>query len=185
MKKNIAILVAAVCLALGCVLGYFAGTYFLPKIQKDMRNKSYTLESAQKKYSSWEKDRLVVKFDGVEKTLSDYENEHQNFAIFFWATWCPYCKDNLDFIKSMAAKSNIIGMPFDDDSEYFNFYVEKKSLNWGNIVKSVTLDGSVDFVPREDSFDVQLIPSVWIIKNGSVEKIIVGSKNLHELETLL
>lgn len=62
-----------------------------------------------------------------------------------------------------------------------SFFLDKKSISFGNVFKEVFPDGSVDFVPREKNFAIPLIPSVWVVKNCSVEKIIVGSKHIEEL----
>jgi peroxiredoxin len=32
-------------------------------------------------------------------TLSNYKNE-QSVLLFFWTTWCPFCREELKFLKS-------------------------------------------------------------------------------------
>lgn len=181
MKKLVLILISISCL----IFGYLFGTRLLPKIKKDIRIRNYNLSFAQKKYSNWNKDKLIVNFADKETLFADYESENDEFAIFFWATWCPFCKAELDLVKDITLKYNIVGLPFDNDSGYFTYFVNKKNVPWGNIVNGIDGNGELEFIARKNDFDVPLIPSIWIIKDGLVDEIFVGSKRIEEFASTL
>ena len=74
----------------------------------------------------------------------------------------------------------IIGLPYDRDTEYFNWFIDRHKLSWDNLLRQDS-PGKTTFVQRKGHFYVPLIPSWWLIENGTVSDIFVGNKGKEEL----
>lgn len=166
--------VAAVFFLLGMLLSPSA-----PLVRSVRSKFRYTRGVAQRLFRSWDKESLVFAADG--KTFESFERENEQFILYFWATWCPYCRDCTDIMQSVATSAKIpfAALSFDDDKAKFAEYQAENTLYWNNIVQK-SADGW-DFVKREKAYNIPLIPSVWLVENGKVKRIFVGSEQISML----
>lgn len=187
MKKYITF---ALCFILGisctvlCMQSY-------PKIKKNLRKKSYTEKLARNLFSKWDKKNLFLDFDsaGLEnssgETLEDFLSQNETAIIYFWATWCPWCRKATDLNESILQKGiPMVALPFDSDKDYFEYYMIKHEVGYKNIF-SVDSDGTANFLERKNEFDIPSIPSWWLLKNGEISKIFIGDKGKEEIKKLL
>lgn len=162
------VLVAAFFLLLGIVVSTGAPR---AKIEKALR---YNRSVAQKLYNGWDKESIFLP-NG--RTFAEFERENDSYAIYFWATWCPHCRNAKESIRSFDGSSvPLVGLPFDTDAQK---YAEAKA-EFEPFWEDITL-GDGGFVPREGAFDIPSIPSVWFVENGKVRKIFVGESGLSKL----
>ncbi len=172
--------------AVVAILFFFAGFVSSPgsvprkKIEKKLM---YTRGVAQRLYNKWDKDDLIFAED--EKSFAEFSRENEKFIVYFWATWCPYCRDVTDVITSISTDAEIplVALTFDDDKKKLADYRSEKGINWRNIVKKS--DNGWEFVKREKQYNIPLIPSVWLVENGKVKRIFVGSDKIKEIPDFL
>ncbi|MGE4193741.1 MAG: TlpA family protein disulfide reductase [Pseudodesulfovibrio sp.] len=75
---------------------------------------------------------------GLDKYLKD--NAGRPTMLFFWATWCPSCKQEIPELvalqESHGDKVNIIALSVDENREALEKYLEKKPMDlpvyWGD-----------------------------------------------------
>lgn len=175
MRKDIVLSIATFFLGIAVVVA-------IPSCKKIIRLKRYTVNQSASLFQKWDKKNLVLNSNG--KPFSEFINENKCFVVFFWATWCPYCKDTMDANKILAERNiAIIGLPYDYDSEYFNWFVDKHNFGWDNLLR-LDSHGKTSFVQRKGHFYVPLIPSWWLIENGTVSEIFVGNQGKEKLLAL-
>ena len=174
MEKIISILL----LLLVFVLGVFV-VKIVPKVEKFFRVHSYNNKYASERYKKWDKNTIYLESG---ETLTEYESNHDEFIIFFWATWCPHCKKILDTMQQLSKKNNCIGLPYDKDFDYYSCFIQTKNFPFANLVTDLSSDGSFKFIQREGIFYVPLIPSCWVIKNGEVQEIFVAEVGIEEIK---
>ena len=154
---------------------FFCGMFVGPKgsnLKSHIKQWRYTAGSAQKMYDSWEKSALF--FESGGESFESFAQKNESFILYFWATWCPHCKNIFPQMQNLKnANIPTVALPFDTDWDSYHLYREKNAPFWQDLVQH-SKDGEAVFVPRKDAFDIPLIPSVWIIKNGKVQKIFVG-----------
>ncbi len=172
------VVVAVVFFLLGMVLSPSA-----PLVKSIRKKFLYTRGVAQRLYNKWDKDDLIFAED--EKSFAEFSRENEKFIVYFWATWCPYCRDVTDVINliSMDAEIPLVALTFDDDKKKLADYRSEKEINWRNIVKKS--DSGWEFVKRENQYNIPLIPSVWLLENGKVKRIFVGSDKIKEIPDFL
>lgn len=93
--------------------------------------------------------------------LSQYlkDNTGHPTMLFFWATWCPSCKQELPELealqKSHGDKVNIIALSVDDNRAALESYMTKHPLDapvyWGN--QELARDYQVEAIPTLVIFD--------------------------------
>ena len=167
MKKAIALSISTFFLGVAMVVA-------IPSCRKFIRLKRYTANYSASQFQNWDKESLVLNSDG--KPFSEFINENDRFVIFFWATWCPYCKEAMGANKILAERNvAIIGLPYDRDAEYFNWFIDRHKLSWDNLLRQTSL-GKTSFIQRKGYFYFPLIPSWLLIENGAVSDIFVGNQ---------
>ena len=172
MRKSIALSISTFFLGIAVVVA-------IPSCRKFIQLRRYTANHSASLFQNWGKESLVLNSDG--KPFSEFINENDRFVIFFWATWCPYCKESIDANKILAERDvAIIGLPYDRDAEYFNWFIDRNKLGWDNLLRQDS-SGKTSFVQRKGHFYVPLIPSWWLIENGTVSDIFVGNKGKEKL----
>jgi len=94
--------------------------------------------------------------DGVQVTLAD-EAIEQTTVLFFWATWCPYCKALMPHLQSMRLEYGdavrILAINIKEDGDAVGFI--------GNAGYDFTLLLNGDDVA--DSYDVRGTPGVFVV----------------------
>lgn len=88
----------------------------------------------------------------------------KKILIFFWATWCKPCLEEMPEIKRIREtfsedQLEIIGVSLDKNKEMVKKFVSDSKMNWINII------GSQDIINK---FIVTGIPEVFLIINGKI-----------------
>ena len=175
----------AVC-AVGAAFFFLAGMFVGPKgtnLKSKMKGWKYTRTAAQKLYERWDEDSLF--FGNGGESLKSFSEKNGAFILYNWATWCPHCKNiNQKLQRLEKASIPTIALTFDTDHDSYKLYREKTSPFWRDLFMRDE-SGKDKFVPRENEFDVPLIPSLWIVENGSVQKIFVGEAGADKIFSYL
>lgn len=64
---------------------------------------------------------------------SELKTEKNKVLLYFWATWCPDCKEKLhkDFVQMrLPADAELITVNTDKDVDRAKHYISKESLRW-------------------------------------------------------
>lgn len=149
-----------------------------PRLKKKVEISGYTKEKCQKNFRQWNYQELYLDKSG--ESFDSFIKDNKRFVIFFWATWCPFCKPQFEVTKTLIESGiPVIGCPYEKDAEYFDFFITKKNIEWDNLIQYK--DNSKKFIVRKDEFRAALIPSWWVIENGSVKELFVGTKGSSEM----
>ena len=164
------------------LLCFFAGMFVGPRgsnAQSHIKQWRYTAGAAQKRYAAW--DSRALFFADTGEPFADFVGRNDTFILYNWATWCPHCKKiNASLSRLQSAAVPTVALTFDTDWDAYRRYREKERPFWRDLVMHDEA-GSAVFTPREREFNVPLIPSVWIISNGTVKKIFVGEAGAAKL----
>ena len=163
------------------LFAFFAGMLFCQqeKIVYFIRSKmNYTKGTAQKLYNQWDKSKLFFYSDsGDFKPFTEFEAENKTYALYFWATWCPHCINVFETVAASSKNIPFASLPFEKNEEsYLAYKREHDDYLWQDLV--LYENGEKKFIPREKEFNVPLIPSVWLVKNGKVKKVFIGEKGI-------
>ena len=157
------------------VLFLFLGMFIGPRgtnAQAQLKKWRYTTATAQKLYRAWDKDTLF--FEAGGEPFSEFASQHDTFILYNWASWCPHCKNvNAALGRLQSAPVPTVALTFDTDWDAYRSYRDSARPFWRDLVQH-DADGTAVFTPREQEFNVPLIPSVWIVSGGVVKKIFVG-----------
>ena len=79
-------------------------------------------------------DIQLYTLDGQQKTLNDYAGENGTF-IFYMATWCPHCAEEVGFLKSLQDffrlhKIGVVICMTGGDNDEIHGWVYKQDLPW-------------------------------------------------------
>lgn len=181
IKKNI---INYIIVAL---FAFFAGMLLCPqgKVIYLIRSKmNYTRGTAQKLYRQWDKSKLFFYSDSDEfKTFTEFEAKNKTYALYFWATWCPHCMNVFETVVEASRKIPLASIPFEKKEESYLAYKSEHDYLWQDLI--LHENGGQKFIPREKEFNVPLIPSVWLIKNGKVKKVFIGEKGIKKFSLYL
>lgn len=148
------------------------------KVEKKLR---YNRHAAQKLHDGMDR-KSVSLIDGT--TYEDFEKENSLYAIYFWATWCPHCRNVKPFIQAFKDSSvPLAGLTFDTDSRKYDEGILDFEPFWSDFF--AVSGGGREFVKREGFFNIPSIPSVWIVKDGKVKKIFVGEAQIAKIPEYL
>lgn len=99
-------------------------------------------------------------------TLSSYKERHQPVILFFWTTWCPYCREELKILKDLYPEFLVDGW------ELFAINVGEPANRVDNFAKSYSLPFKIllDITTSvAKSFYVLGVPTyVFVDKNGYI-----------------
>lgn len=162
------------------LLGAATATHY-PALKKKIAASLFSREKADAMLQNWDAQKLS--FYGEENSGRFFAQGGKT-VVFFWATWCPWCKKVLDVAENLGRNGiSVVGVPFDKDEDYFRYFLENRKIGWKNLVQKE--GGNFSFVARSGSFDIPLIPSWWIVSDGKVEKIFSGSASAKDLQAYL
>nr|WP_320120421.1 TlpA disulfide reductase family protein [uncultured Marinifilum sp.] len=122
--------------------------------------------------------------DGSDFDLTSLRGKY--VIIDFWGTWCGACLAGVPEMKKFrdehADRLQIVGVAKDDNVEKVQKCMEKKGMNWPNILVG---KGEQDFVAK---YNVQGFPTkILLDRNGKILLRSVGEKEdfYHEVEKLI
>lgn len=169
------------------LFAFFAGMLFCQKekVVYFIRSKmNYTKGTAQKLYKQWDKSKMFFYSDSDDsKSFTEFEAENKTYALYFWATWCPHCVNVFETVATSSKNIPFASLPFEKKEESYIDYKSKHDYLWQDLV--LHENGGQKFIPREKEFNVPLIPSVWLIKNGKVKKVFIGEKGIKKFSLYL
>lgn len=182
IKKNI---INYIIVAL---FAFFAGMLFFQKekLVHLVRSKmNYTKGTAQKLYKQWDKSKMFFYSDSDDsKSFTEFEAENKTFALYFGATWCPHCVNVFETVATSSKKIPLASIPFEKNEEsYLAYKREHDDYLWQDLV--LHENGKQKFIPREKEFNVPLIPSVWLVKNGKVKKVFIGERGIKKFSSYI
>lgn len=123
----------------------------------------------------------------LDNTNFDLKSMRGKYVIIdFWGTWCGACLAGVPEMKKFrdehANKLQIVGVAKDDNVEKVQKCMEKKGMNWPNILVGKE---EQDFVAK---YNVQGYPTkILLDRNGKILLRSVGEKEdfYHEVEKLI
>ena len=122
----------------------------------------------------------LLQLDASQEFKMDSEKKQKIF--YFWATWCPDCKEKFksDLSKYDQNGRQLVTIPTDKDLQKIRDYVVKNNLKW-----PVAFDGEKFF---QKQFKVFGVPTVVLAKledeKWIIEKTISGA-DWSELDKML
>lgn len=69
--------------------------------------------------------------DGKTYTLKDFKGK--TVVLDFWATWCPDCRKEIDYLVSLHEKFPdvvFVGISFDTDKDKLREFVSQNGMDW-------------------------------------------------------
>ena len=170
------------------LFAFFAGMLFCQKekVVYFIRSKmNYTKGTAQKLYKQWDKSKMFFYSDSDDsKSFTEFEAENKTYALYFWATWCPHCVNVFETVAASSKNISFASLPFEtNEDSYLAYKREHDDYLWQDLV--LNENGKQKFIPREKEFNVPLIPSVWLIKNGKVKKVFIGERGIKKFSLYL
>ena len=169
------------------LFAFFAGMLLCPqgKVVHLIRSKmNYTRGTAQKLYKQWDKSKMFFYSDsGDSKPFTEFEAENKTYALYFWATWCPHCVNVFETVAASSKKIPFASLPFEKKEESYIDYKSKHDYLWQDLI--LHENGNQKFIPREKEFNIPLIPSIWLVKNGKVKKVFIGEKGIKKFNLYL
>ncbi len=124
MKKSL--LLAAVLVAVSCASNSGNNSAPLSEDDPDFTYATDLVEVGEKA-----PDFTLTGLDGKTYTLSDLKGK--TVVIDFWATWCPDCRKEIDYLVSLHKKFPkvmFVGVSFDTDKEQLETFVEEHGMDW-------------------------------------------------------
>jgi len=124
--------------------------------------------------------------DGKPIDLASYRG--QVVAVFFWATWCVPCTDDLPKIRELYEEFHpkgfeIIGVNLDHSSSDVGPYLQQNKVTWPQIHEP----GGLETSPPAVKFGIATVPTMFLLdKSGKVLSRAATVPELKgQLETLL
>lgn len=117
-------------------------------------------------------DFVLEDVDGEEIHLSEYEGK--GVYLTFWATYCTYCKDKMEYLKEhydeyKEKDVEIIGVNVDESSIQVQRFIERHQVPYPNPIDRGMLVGK--------AYGVSAIPHTMLIDDeGMVIERTIGGK---------
>lgn len=114
--------------------------------------------------------------DGSQIGLSDFRGRENVLAVF-WATWCPYCIEEIPDLNKIVdtGKVKVLGIDVKEDAGGVKSFAQKKGIKYNILIDA---DGKV-----AQEYGVVGIPlNVLIDKEG---KIIYKGHSIEEVEEII
>ena len=86
-------------------------------------------------------DFVVTTIEGNQVRLGQFKEENKPVLLYFWATWCPFCKRDFSIVKNVYPKyaDKVIFLAIDLDTSETAQYIEQYKNTMG-------MEG-IDFAP--------------------------------------
>ena len=107
------------------------------------------------------KDFTVPLLSGNSFTLSQHRGKV--VLVYFWATWCKPCRQEMGYLRSYYAKLakkgfEIVGINLDSNKNVVKKYLKKENIAWKTICS-----GQVWRDKLVKLYGVNSLPSTWIV----------------------
>lgn len=117
--------------------------------------------------------------EGKDWSLTDHRGKKT--VILFWATWCPYCAQELPRIRSLPASAkgdfNVIGVTFNETLETVKTYRDKERISFPLLLDPKGIVA--------EQYQIKATPwHVFIDENGRIMRTAPGVLTEGELESL-
>ena len=108
---------------------------------------------------------------GEEKNLTQLRNGG-NAIVFFWATWCPHCREQLHQLKQMGAEIEkkgikIILVDLEESDKQVQAYVDKQQISFTVLLDEEATVG--------EQYEVVGVPTLIFIDKAGVVKAVEHS----------
>lgn len=152
MRKKSLLMIACVCAAMVMVSQADAQWFLFQNPLLGKQAKEFSLKS----------------FSGTQQSLSVLRNGRPAI-LFFWATWCPHCVEQLKDLKQHAddfAQKDIqlILVDLDEDEQTIKNFMIRRGLSFDVLID---VDGRV-----ADDYGVQGVPTYIFINSDGVVKAV-------------
>ena len=121
-------------------------------------------------------DISVTDVAGKTHTLSTYAKQGDVVLLHFWATWCPYCRNEipkLTRISEQQPEVKIVAVSVDEDAAKLREFLKQHPLPYPVVAEA---EQSQPLSPR---FDVQGIPASYLIdRQGLIANHFRGQADL-------
>lgn len=97
---SVLVLVAAAGFAVFTILN-FTGYFSSHQVLGGYSQVSGTGSSVGLNIGDKAPDFTVTTSDGKTLSLSDFTNQKKPVIVYFWATWCPFCRDEFETLDSI------------------------------------------------------------------------------------
>lgn len=168
------------------VFFFVAGMIFAPSgtlVRKVQKKLTYNTKTSQRLYDKWDKSSLFFSESG--ESFSDFAERNETFLIYFWATWCPHCRNiNGEMNALKDARISLVGLSFDTVQDEYNSYLAENPVFWRDLFQKDE-EEMLTFCKRVDELNIPSIPSVWVVSGGKVKKIFVGETGAKKLPSFL
>lgn len=134
-------------------------------------------------------DFVAVDLNGTTHALSDPSAKVT--LLKFWASWCPYCRADINTVKDLYSRYQdkglrVLAISVDQDVDKLRAFLQKEPLPYPVI--PTTGDGlSAQQAALSERYETHGIPSYFVIAKGKIAKTIAGSVSAgkQDLETPL
>lgn len=169
---------ALICLIIGFVAGFFSYTPFVTWRSREQ------YQARQDRFLHQRAPQVVSEtVNGTAWSL--HEHRGKIVLMNFWATWCAPCVQELPELRELHNKYKdgadflLVGIALDKERNTLTRFCEERRIEWLQLHEADKAWSNS--VAR--AFDVQGIPSVWLIdRDGS---IVVFETTLSEIEIRL
>ena len=101
----------------------------------------------------------------------------------FWATWCPDCRKEIDYLVSLHKKFPdvmFVGVSFDTDKEQLETFVKEKGMDWLQLS-----EGNKAWKETKVSVDygIKWIPTKYVISPKG--KVLLSTVETEKVEAFL
>ena len=143
--KKIVILLSVILLFIGCTTEY---KNFIAKDEIKEKTKEYTLQTLKGE---------TIKIKG-SRNLLDIQGgglEGQVILVDFWATWCPFCKNDIphfiEMVNKHKGKFNVIGVLIkeDKDKQTIQKFVDGFKINYPVTIGKDNDSFAKDLMPKD------------------------------------
>ena len=119
------------------------------------------------------------------KTVKLFDYRGKVVVVDVWATWCPYCVEEIPGLVSLQADAlknktplQLIGISVDDDRDAVKDFIKKQPMNYPVVY--------ADSAQMKPFGDIDAYPTKFIInKDGEIVDKIIGALSRKELEDTL
>ena len=157
-------------------------TLFLHSIQKnEVKEPTRTIGSVTYGASvgnTIPNDEMTDIINNEKKRMSDFRGK--KVLMFFWASWCPYCKATMDELKEMKEENKDIVIVGVNAKDY-----ETNNKDAKDLIKSKKLNFDNFYLTDEmtSAFFLESFPTtIFINSEGVVEEGVVGGLTKEMIE---